>query len=46
MTHAVVIRVKVEPDSGVEHRHSMLNTYVIPEAKALLSRTHSRRLRR
>ena len=35
MAHAVVIQVKVDPDSGVEHRHSILNTYVIPEAKAL-----------
>jgi hypothetical protein len=35
VAHAVVIQVKVDPDSDVEHRHSVLNTYVIPEAKAL-----------
>jgi hypothetical protein len=35
MAHAVVIQVKVDPDSDIEHRHSILNTYVIPEAKAL-----------
>jgi len=35
MAYAVVIRIKVDPDSAVEHRHSVLNTYVIPEAKAL-----------
>lgn len=35
MAHAVVIRVKVDPDSDVEHRHSVLNDYVFPEARAL-----------
>jgi hypothetical protein len=35
MAPAIVIQVKVDPDSDVEHRHSILNTYVIPEAKAL-----------
>jgi hypothetical protein len=35
MSHAVVIRVKVDRDSDVEHRHSILKTYVIPEVKAL-----------
>jgi hypothetical protein len=35
MAHAVVIRVKVDPDSDVEHSHSILNDYVIPEARAL-----------
>ncbi len=35
MAHAVVIRVKVDPESDVEHRHSILNDYVIPEARAL-----------
>jgi hypothetical protein len=35
MAHAVVIQVKVGPDSDVEHRHSILNSYVIPEANAL-----------
>ena len=35
MSHAVVIRVKVDRDSDIEHRHSILNDYVIPEARAL-----------
>jgi hypothetical protein len=35
MTHAVVIQVKLDPDGGREHRHSILNDIVIPEAKAL-----------
>ncbi len=35
MAHAVVIRVKVDPDSDVGHRHSILNDYVIPEARSL-----------
>ena len=32
---AVVIRVRVERDSAVEHRHSILNDSVSPEARAL-----------
>jgi len=35
MAHAVVIRVKIDPDSDREHRHSILNDFVVPEAKAL-----------
>jgi len=35
MAHAVVIRVEVDPGSDPGHRHSILNTYVIPEAMAL-----------
>ena len=35
MTHAVVIQVKISPDSDPEHRHSVLNDFVIPEAKGL-----------
>ena len=35
MTHAVVIQVKADPNSDIEHRHSILNDFVIPEAKAL-----------
>jgi hypothetical protein len=27
--------VKLDPSSDIEHRHSILNDYVIPEAKAL-----------
>ncbi|MGO8825312.1 MAG: hypothetical protein ACLQU9_08730 [Acidimicrobiales bacterium] len=35
MAHAVVIQVKIDPDSDREHRHSILNDFVVPEAKAL-----------
>jgi hypothetical protein len=35
MTHAVLIQVKLDPDSDVEHRHGILHDFVIPEAKAL-----------
>jgi len=35
MAHAVVIQVKIDPDSGREHRHSILNDFVLPEARAL-----------
>ena len=36
MTHAVLIQVKLDdPNSDVEHRHTILNDFVIPEAKAL-----------
>ena len=35
MAHAVVIQVKIDPDSDREHRHSILNEFVVPEAKAL-----------
>jgi len=35
MAYAVVIQVKIDPDSDREHRHSILNDFVVPEAKAL-----------
>jgi hypothetical protein len=35
MTHAVVVQVRLDPNSDVEHRRAILNDYVIPEAKAL-----------
>ena len=35
MAHAVVIQVKIDPNSNIEHRHSILSDFVIPEAKAL-----------
>jgi hypothetical protein len=35
MAHAVVIQVKLDPNSDIEHRHSILNDFVVPEAKAL-----------
>ena len=35
MAHAVVIQVKIDPDSDREHRLSILNDFVVPEAKAL-----------
>jgi hypothetical protein len=36
MTYSVVVQVKLDPDSDIEHRHSILNDFGIPEAKALL----------
>jgi hypothetical protein len=35
VTYAAVIQVKIDPDSDREHRHSILNDLVIPEARAL-----------
>ena len=35
MAHAVVIQVKIDPDSDREHRHSILNEFILPEASAL-----------
>jgi hypothetical protein len=35
MAHAVVIQVKIDPDSDREHRHSILNEFILPEARAL-----------
>jgi len=35
MAHAVLIQVKLHPDSDIEHRHAILNDFVIPAAKAL-----------
>lgn len=35
MAHAVMIQVKVDTNSNREHRHSILNDFVVPEAKAL-----------
>jgi hypothetical protein len=35
MAYATVIQVKIDPDSDREHRHSILNDFVIPEARAL-----------
>ena len=35
MAYAAVIRVKIDPASDREHRHSILNDFVIPEARAL-----------
>jgi hypothetical protein len=35
MAHAVMIQVKLDPDSDREHRHSILNEFVVPEAKGL-----------
>lgn len=32
MAHAVVIQVKIDPDSDREHRHSILNDFVVPES--------------
>jgi hypothetical protein len=35
MAHAVVVQVRIEPGSDIEHRHAILNDFVIPEVKAL-----------
>jgi len=35
VAYAVVIQVKIDPDSDREHRHSILNDFVLPEARAL-----------
>jgi hypothetical protein len=35
VVYAAVIRVRIDPDSDRDHRHSILNDFVIPEAKAL-----------
>jgi len=35
VAYAAVIRVKINPDSNREHRQSILNDFVIPEARAL-----------
>ena len=35
MAHAVVIQVKIDPDSDRTHRHSILNDFILPDARAL-----------
>ena len=35
MTHAVVVQVRIEPGSDIEHRHAVLKDFVIPEVRAL-----------
>jgi len=35
MTHAVVMQVELDPDSDIEHRHSILDEFVVPAGKAL-----------
>lgn len=35
MAYAVVIQVKIDRDSDREHRHTILNDFVLPEAKVL-----------
>jgi hypothetical protein len=35
MPHAVVVQVRIEPGSDIEHRHAVLNDFVIPQVKAL-----------
>ncbi len=35
MPHAVVINVKIDPDSDREHRHSILHEPVLPGARVL-----------
>lgn len=33
--HAVVVQVRIEPGSDLEHRHAILRDFVIPEVRAL-----------
>src|SRR5271166_765591 len=35
MTYAVLVQVKIDPASDIKHRHSILEEFVIPEAKRL-----------
>jgi hypothetical protein len=35
MTHTVLIQVKVDLNSDIQHRHAILNDFVVPEVKAL-----------
>jgi hypothetical protein len=35
MSHAVVLQVRVDPQSDLAHRHSILHDVVIPEVKML-----------
>jgi hypothetical protein len=35
VAYAVVVRVRIEPGSDIEHRHAILNEFVIPEVRAL-----------
>jgi hypothetical protein len=35
MAHAVLIEVKIDPDSDREHRHSILSEFVVPETRTL-----------
>jgi hypothetical protein len=35
MAYAVVIQVKIDPYSDREHRHSILNEFILPEARGL-----------
>jgi hypothetical protein len=35
MAHAVVLQVRIEPDSDIEHRHAVLHEFVTPQVKAL-----------
>ena len=35
MAHAVVVQVRIEPGSDIEHRRAILNDFVIQEVRAL-----------
>jgi hypothetical protein len=35
MAHAVVIQVKIDPDSEREHRHAILDEFVLPQTREL-----------
>ena len=35
MAHAVVVQVRIAPDSDIEHRRGVLNDFVIPQVRTL-----------
>ena len=35
MAYAAVVQVTIEPHSDIEHRHAVLNDFVVPETKSL-----------
>ena len=41
MKHAAVVHVKIAVDSDVDHRHSVLHDYVVPQVKTLSGFLHA-----
>jgi hypothetical protein len=35
LAYAAFVQVDVDPESGIEHRHAVLNQFVIPQVKKL-----------
>ena len=35
MTHAAFVQVEIDPASDIEHRHSILNEFILPELRKL-----------